>query len=88
MLVKLGLLVGVLSQMILDVSIFIVIYFVILVACTMLFIGVVNPEVLNPQCKVGQDFGQVGPIQCQVCTRERERARGSIYRCARCSLHS
>ena len=80
MLVKLGLLVGVLSQMILDVSIFIVIYFILLVSCTFLFIGIATPELLNKGCKVNDiddDFFEhsSGPMTCEVCISVCARAR-------------
>ncbi len=45
--------------MLIDVSIFIVIYFVCLVACTMLFVGIASPEILKPTC--GSDDLKVLP---------------------------
>ena len=50
---KLGMLVGMFHTMLIDVSIFIVIYFVCLVACTMLFIGIASPDILKPTCMEG-----------------------------------
>ncbi len=50
---KLGMLVGMFHTMLIDVSIWIIIYFVCLVACTMLFIGIASPDILNPTCMEG-----------------------------------
>jgi hypothetical protein len=69
MLTKLGLLVAVFYEMLRDVSIFVIIYTILLVACTMLFIGIAPPEVLNPRCGVGSctcdDLGGDGLMECQ-----------------------
>jgi hypothetical protein len=71
MLTKLGLLVAVFYAMLRDVSIFVIIYTILLVACTMLFIGIAPPEVLNPRCGVGSctcddDLGDGGHMQCKA----------------------
>jgi hypothetical protein len=70
MLTKLGLLVAVFCAMLRDVSIFVIIYTILLVACTMLFIGIAPPEVLNPSCGVGSctcddDLGEGGHMECK-----------------------
>ncbi len=74
MLSKLGVLVGVLQSMLLDVSLWIIMYIVILVSCTMLFVGVATPELLNPTCKVGDLIAPPGhpdaekmSMKCKVC---------------------
>jgi hypothetical protein len=73
---QLGLLVGVFSSMLLDVSVFIVIYFILLVSCTFLFIGIATPELLNKGCKVNEDFEHSsGPMTCEVCISVCARAR-------------
>jgi hypothetical protein len=50
---KLGKLVGIFHAMFIDVIIFIIIYFVCLVACTMLFVGIASPDTLKPTCMEG-----------------------------------
>jgi hypothetical protein len=71
---KLGMLVGIFHTMLIDVSIFIIIYFVCLVACTMLFVGIASPDILKPTC--GFDDLEVLPhhpdaskihMECWVC---------------------
>ena len=77
---QLGLLVGVFTSMLFDVSIFIVIYFILLVSCTFLFIGIATPELLNKGCKVNDiddDFFEhsSGPMTCEVCIGVCKKAR-------------
>jgi hypothetical protein len=65
---QLGLLVGVFTSMLLDVSIFIIIYFILLVSCTFLFIGIAKPDLLAKGCMVDEDFTHSsGPMTCEVC---------------------
>ena len=81
---QLGLLVGVFSSMLRDVSIFIVIYFILLVSCTFLFIGIARTELLMKGCKVDEIFEHTpGPMTCEVCIGV-YRKRGSIHRFAWC----
>jgi hypothetical protein len=78
-------LVGIFHSMLIDVSIFIVIYFVCLVACTMLFVGVASPEILRPPtCEVkdlepieGHPDAAKIDMQCRVCICARESARNA-----------
>ena len=79
---KLGLLVGVLQMMLLDVAIFIVLYVVVLVSCTMLFIGIASTEILSPTCEIdeltalpGHPDASTMYIKCKVCICKRECAR-------------
>ena len=73
---QLGLLVGVFTSMLFDVSIFIVIYFILLVSCTFLFIGIAKPDLLTKGCMVDEDFTHSsGPMTCEVCIGVCKKAR-------------
>ena len=78
---KLGILVGIFHAMLIDVSMFIVIYFVCLVACTMFFVSIASPEILKPTC--GFDDLNALPhhpdapkinMECRVCLFARKSA--------------
>lgn len=91
MLSELGLLVGVMQAMLVNVAYWIVMYIIILVSCTMLFVGIASPDLLNPTCEVsdltappGHPDAEKIPMYCQVCICERQSARERACECAGC----
>ena len=75
---KLGTLVGIFYTMLMDVSIFIIIYCVCLLSCTILFIGIASPEILQPKCTDGDlDSPECRPIY--ILLRTLFQSFGELY---------